>query len=389
MQMSNGILLPDYEKSILNLITSVLKKFNVESDYSELKELKKVMAKEYKNIVMIILDGMGENVLEHISPNGLFEKNKLCNVTSVFPSTTTAAMTTYYSGKLPIETGWIAWTQYFKEYGKYINVLAEEDDLTGEKLKTSDLKLSDIIGYKNIYEKILENNDDVQVVEIMPEYCNKRTKLTLSANNIDEVCYGISTICSSNKNKQFVFAYCDNPDSILHKNGCCSDEAKEFILMTEKRVEQLVNELRGTNTLLIISADHGHNDIKEKISIMDMPEIQECLIMPPSLESRTISFNVKENRKDDFEKEFKKKFDGKYILYNKEEFLKTGLMGNKKEHRKIDDFIGNYVAIAISDTIIALENYSNKERKRASEKKSTHCGLTRNEMEVPVIVFEI
>mgnify|MGYP007005519197 CR=1 FL=1 len=54
-----------------------------------------------------------------------------------------------------------------------------------------------------------------------------------------------------------------------------------------------------------------------------------------------------------------------------------------------DDFIGNYVAIAVSDTIIALENYSNMERKRKSEKKSTHCGLTRNEMLVPVIAFEI
>lgn len=387
--MANEILLPNYEKSILNLITSVLKKYNVESDYSELRELKGIINKEYNNVVMLILDGMGENVLSYNSPNGLFEKNKLCNITSVFPSTTTAAMTTYYSGKPPIETGWIAWTQYFKEYGKYINVLAEEDDLSGEKFKTNNLKIEDIIGYRPIYEKIAEKNKDVQVCEIMPEYCRKKTELTISANTIDEVCYGISTICSCSKKKKFVFAYCDNPDSILHKNGCYSKEAKDFIIMAENRVKQLIDELRGTNTLLIISADHGHNDIKEKVSILDLPEIEECLIMPLSLEARAISFNVKDDRKQEFENKFTKRFKEKYILYTKKDFIESGLMGKGNQHKKIDDFIGNYIAIAISDTIIALENYSNLERKRASEKKSTHCGLTRNEMEVPVIVFEI
>ena len=46
--MSNEILLPNYEKSILNLITSVLKKYDVESDYSELNELKEIINKEYE-----------------------------------------------------------------------------------------------------------------------------------------------------------------------------------------------------------------------------------------------------------------------------------------------------------------------------------------------------
>ena len=387
--MMNEIMLPNYEKSILNLITSVLKKYNVESDYSELSELKEVISKDYDNVVMLILDGMGENVLSYHSPDGIFERNKLCDVTSVFPSTTTAAMTTYYSGRPPIETGWIAWTQFFKEYGKYVNVLAEEDDLSGERLDQSSLKIADIIGYKSIYERILEKNDDVQVCEIMPEYCRKKTKLTISANNIDEVCHGISTICSCNKKKNFVFAYCDNPDGILHKTGCGSKETKEFIEMAEKRVGQLIEELRGSNTLLIISADHGHNDIKERVSILDLPEIEDCLIMPPSLEARAISFNVKADRRQDFVREFNKRFKDEYVLYSKDEFIGSGLMGSGVQHAKVDDFIGDYVAIAVADTIIALENYSNVERKRASEKRSTHCGLTRNEMEVPVIVFEI
>ena len=45
---------------------------------------------------------------------------------------------------------------------------------------------------------------------------------------------------------------------------------------------------------------------------MDMPEIEDCLIMPPSLEARAISFNVKEDRKQDFENEFNKRFKDTY-----------------------------------------------------------------------------
>ena len=383
------LMLPNYKNSILNLISSILKKYNVDTQYSELTQIRNIINKDFDNIVLVVLDGMGDNILKKNGSEGIFYNNKICTITSVFPTTTTAAMTTYYSGKPPIETGWIAWTQYFKEYGKYIDVLPEIDDSNGEKIKVKGKRIKDIIGYKNIYEKILEKNPKLTVCEIVPSYCKKKTKLTISANNIEEMCNGILTLCTRKDRKNFIFAYSDNPDDIIHKNGCYSDETKKFIKDTEKYFKKLINDLKGTNTLLMISADHGHNDIKEKISILDLPEIQECLIMPPFLESRMISFFVKSEKKKKFEEEFNKKFKNKYILYNKKDFLDSGMMGYGKKHNKIDDFIGDYIAIAISDSIIVLENYFDRELKGKNEKKSTHCGLTKNEMEVPLIVFEI
>ena len=50
--MNNKIMLPNYNKSILNLITSILKKYNVASDFPELTEIKEVMNKDYNNIVL-------------------------------------------------------------------------------------------------------------------------------------------------------------------------------------------------------------------------------------------------------------------------------------------------------------------------------------------------
>ena len=98
------IVLPNYEHSILNTVTSILKYYNVETKHKSLKNLDERLSKKYRNVVLIILDGMGDNILKDISENGFFRKNKLDCVTSVFPSTTSAAITTYYSGKPPYET---------------------------------------------------------------------------------------------------------------------------------------------------------------------------------------------------------------------------------------------------------------------------------------------
>ena len=102
--MNNEIVLPNYE--------------HVETEHKSLESLDKELEKKYRNVVFIILDGMGEQILNRMSPRGYFNSNKADCVTSVYPSTTTAALTTYYAGRPPYETGWIAWSQYFKEYGR-------------------------------------------------------------------------------------------------------------------------------------------------------------------------------------------------------------------------------------------------------------------------------
>ena len=100
----NGVVFPDYKNSILNLISSILKYYNVDTKYNGINELDSGLEKKYKNVVLIILDGLGDKILSNISPNGFFIQNRKRKITSVFPSTTVAAMTTYYSGKPPIET---------------------------------------------------------------------------------------------------------------------------------------------------------------------------------------------------------------------------------------------------------------------------------------------
>lgn len=380
----NEIIFPNYEHCILNTINSVLRFYNVETKYNGLPELDEKLKHKYKNVVLILLDGMGEHVLKHISPAGFFVKNELTKVTSVCPSTTTAAITTYYSGKPPIETGWIAMSQYFKEYGRAMEMLRKVDSYTHEPVKNTGIDAFDLISYTPIYEQIEKASPQVKAYEINPKFCDSRSKRNINADNIEIMCDSIKALCN-NDDENFIFAYSDRPDTILHKYGCKSKEVSEFVLDTETKIEKLCSELKGTNTLVIISADHGHKDIEKVYNVIDIDEIQDCVIMPPSLESRAVTFWVKDDKKEKFEKYFKDNLEKEFMLFTKEEFLAKNFLGYGEKHPKIDDFIGNYIAISIDGAILKLGTNISKPK---AEKKSTHCGFTVDEMEVPVIVIE-
>ena len=376
---------PDYNNSILNLITSILKYYNVETKHDSLKVLDEKLEKKYRNIVFIVLDGMGEHILKSISPNGYFMKNNIKCITSVFPSTTTAALTTYYSGKPPFESGWIAWSQYFKEYGRAIDMLSHKESYLKEDISKAKINVFEsVVNYEPIFNRIENASKETKAYEITPEYSDRRSKRSLRANNLTEICDNIKLICKNKDENNFIFAYSDNPDGLLHKYGCASLEAKEMVIDAEKQIEKLREEL-PEDTLIIISADHGHKDITKVYDLLEYPQIQDCLIMPASLESRAIAFWVKEDKKQEFEKLFNKEFSEDFLLLSKEEVLKKHILGYGDKHKKIDDFIGDYLAISISNSIIRLQTYLADGK---PVKKSTHCGLTKEEMEVPLIVIE-
>lgn len=382
--MKTEIIMPNYEHSILNTITSILKYYNVNTPYSSLEILDNKLNKKYKNVILLILDGMGSHLLEKLSPDGYFNKNQIDCVTSVYPSTTTAALTTYYSGKPPYETGWIGWSQYFKEYGRTIDMFSHKESYLGQLPNYSRLNVfENIMSYSTIFDKIEESSRNVKAYEVTPLYSERRSNRTLTADNLDELIDHINILCQT-PDEKFIMAYSDNPDGLLHKFGTTSLEVQSFILSAEEKIKKLYNEL-PKDSILIISADHGHKDVEKAYTLLDYPEIQECLIIPASIESRFIAFWVKENMKKEFEERFNKIFEDEFILLTKEEFLDKHFLGFGKKHPKIDDFLGNYVALSISTSMIRIESFLAEGK---PIKKSTHCGLSKEEMEVPVIVIE-
>ena len=380
------IVMPNYEHCILGTISSILKYYNVETKHKSSEKLDAILnEKKYKNVIFLILDGLGEHILNPISPNGYLKQHQIDLVTSVYPSTTTAALTTYYSGMPPYETGWIAWSQYFKEYGRALDMFSHNESYMREPLKKP---LMDVfkttMKYESVFEKIEKASPDVKAYEIEPEYAERRALRSIDADTLDELIMNINDLCQA-PNRKFILAYCDNPDSTLHKYGTTSEEAKNFILDAENKIQEMCNNF-DEDTLLIISADHGHKDIEKAYTLLDYPEIQECLIMPAYLESRVLTFWVKENMRETFVERFNSVFENEFWLMTREEFLdKYHFLGYGEKHPKIDDFIGHYMALSTSGGMIRLETFLAEGK---PVKKSTHCVLSKEEMEVPVLVIK-
>ncbi len=380
-----NIVMPNYNHSILSTITSILKYYNVETPHNGSPKLdQKLTQKQYKNVVFILLDGLGEHILNNVSKNGYLNTHKIDCVTSVYPSTTTAALTTYYSGKPPYETGWIAWSQYFKEYGRCIDMLSRRESYEHSEIENPLMDVfKNVVNYESIFKRIEKASPDVVTYELKPDYADALSDHFIIANDINTITNNIKNLCKDN-GKKFIFAYSDNPDKLLHQFGTKSIEVKDFILDTENKINAMIDEL-DEETIVIISADHGHKDIKKAYTLLDYPAIQECLIMPPFLESRVISFFVKPDMHEEFQKRFNETFKEEFWLMSKQEFLVDHqMLGEGTKHPKIDDFIGDYVALSMKDSMIRIETYLAPGK---PVKSSTHCGLSKEEMEVPLIVL--
>ncbi len=178
--------------------------------------------------------------------------------------------------------------------------------------------------------------------------------------------------------RKYVYAYWNQPDAIMHKTGCRSEQTKEAIRAIDRSVEELCREL--SDTLIIVIADHGHIDTRHYF-ISDSPDIQSMLVRPVSLEGRAAVFYVKDEEKKRFPKAFRKAYGEDFLLLPRDKVLRSGLFGSGSMNTRFMDSIGDFLAIAVSDATIINSHIS-------THLKSNHAGLTEAEMNIPLILVE-
>ncbi len=98
------------------------------------------------------------------------------------------------------------------------------------------------------------------------------------------------------------------------------------------------------------------------------------------MEPRATNFFVKPLMKKKFKKVFNAKYGDEFLLHTKEELYASGLLGFGTKHQLLDDFIGDYVAISIGNKMFNFKEHSRF--------LGHHAGLTKEEMEVPLIIFK-
>ncbi len=354
----------NYNECLTNLACSVQKYFGLAPKHNTLPFLDEILEREKpKKVVLVLLDGMGANILERTLPeNSFFRQNLVRNLTSVFPATTTAATTSVRTGLNPVEHGWLGWNMYIKPIDKIITLF-----LNSEKGKDGEI-CEDFLGVK---DKLVSNT----IVDEMNENGNCAAEFfpfgENAYKNLDDMIEKVKASSS-----QYVYAYDDEPDHTMHDFGPDDNRVKDLILERNDKIEKLCSELK--DTLVIVTADHGHLKI-EHVFLKNYPEFLDLLERTTSLEQRAVSFKVKSGKNAEFEKAFSELFGKDFRLYKKSEVIESGLFGDGNPNEFFEDAIGDYLAVA--------EN-SNKALVAEGEEVlvSHHAGCSDDEVLVPLIV---
>lgn len=364
---------PDYDNSILSVTSSILKYYGYDNGHKTLEVLDKKLENKYKNIVLMIFDGMGvSSIKEHLRDTDFLMKYYLGPISSVCPSTTACAIPTIESGKTPIEHSWLGWDMYFKEYDSNITVFKNTYQDSNEKISDCNVAQK-YLKYDNIFD-IIKN---VTKGEVTTHDISKYSDTDEFVFSCEEMLQKVRII-AQNDVKDFIYTYLEEPDSVMHALGVEHEYVKENIRYINSLTCELAEIL--DDSLIIIMADHGLVNTST-LYLENYPKIQDMLIRRPSIESRAINFYVKEEFKDVFPTEFNKIFGKDFMLLSKNEILEKELFGKGNKNPRIDEVVGDYIAFAITDKAIEWE-------KGGLNLEARHAGLTKEEMEVPLFVID-
>ncbi len=368
MSASAEIVWPDYQCCGVNLAASILAHYGVQSGHTTLPVLDSYLKRGYRNVVLLILDGLGATTLEESFPeNSFLKKRRISEMSAVFPSTTTAATTSFRTGLTPAEHGWLGWTLYFKEIGKSVDIFSNREQFTGEMAAefhaaSSLLKVKDItkiITAKGQAEGTAISAHDKIYAADMPQLISR----------ILESC--------RKPGRHYVYAYFGEPDASMHTSGIHSRESHEVLNLLDAQIEELAMKL-PEDTLLVVTADHGLIDTEPAI-IEEQADVMRMLVRPPVMEPRAAAMYVKEEYIEYFPDVFNAAFGRDFLLLDSLKALDRGLFGEGRRREGLIDLLGNYVAIAVGSRALY--------QKRALQHLiRMHAGLTRREMRVPLII---
>ena len=365
---------PDYDHCILSISNTLLRYYGAPAKECRLPKLDDALKTNPKNVVFMILDGMGIDMMQHqLSRFSFLRRHIKDKISSVFPPTTVAATTTYYSGLEPIEHGWLGWAPYFKHLNRPVEMYTNKDYYTGEPVGE---KVSDRIPYQHIFERIKSVNSAVQTTQFYPSTIDPE-----GAPDFQAMCDRILKQ-SKESGEQFIVAYWADPDHTSHGFGPYSKEIKDVLKDLNAKVKDLCAQLK--DTLVIISADHGHIENNNEVMVDNYPVLVDCLAAPLGLDMRAQSVVLKPGKEEQFVQLFNKYLKPDFMLIKSEDAVTNGLFGKGQPHPMAKDILGDYLIIAKTEKTL-IQRFPNDTYKRLL---GAHSGLTNREMIVPLILIK-
>lgn len=378
---------PDYDGgSIVNLMSSLAT--GLGSYQSALPATALLPADEVRAaacVVLFIIDGLGDDYLAGQDCAPHLRAARRGRLTSVFPSTTASAITTFLTGDAPAQHGVTGWHMYLRELGTVTTILPGRARFGGASLGEAGIDLPALLGNRPFAERL-----DADVAFVMPRDIADSTYTLAHCAGAPVSAYGelpelfgaVEAAVASGAG--YVHAYFPDLDAIGHRFGMGSDTAAELLARVDAEFGACCARLSGSNTLLVVTADHGQVDTTTGDWVIVDPgdEVADCLRIPLCGEPRAAYAYPVPGRGDELVAKLTARFGSADCVVDARGWRDAGWFGPGVPHPELASRTGDLLVLPSAHR--AVKDWLPGERRFGVT--GTHGGVTAAEMGVPLLI---
>lgn len=380
--------LPDYRGgSIVNLMSSFIQAGNgVSPLHPRLAGLDPLALREHRNMILMVLDGLGYEFLIRREA-GVLRAHLEGKLTSVFPSTTASAITTYLTGDAPQQHAITGWFMYFRELGAVMTVLRGSPRFGGVDLSRSGIDAERLFDHVPIANRMGVPTYLVTPRDIAYSDFNMSHKGCADVHiyaSLSQMFATTASIVRARPTRKFIYCYWPGLDHTGHSHGIGSRQAATHYQDVDAAFGEFLDSIQGTGTMVVVTADHGMIDVSDadNIELDDHPDLAETLALPLCGERRVAYCYVKPGRREAFEQYVTAELGEHAHMRASRELIDNGYFGAGDPHPRLHERVGDYTLIMKQRFVI--KDWLPGEARHVQI--GVHGGISDAEMYVPLIV---
>lgn len=365
----------------------------------------------YKKIVTFIIDGFGYNHFtqyhQHLSFfNRLQERGEVYPITSVFPSTTPAALTTIYTGLTPQEHGLPEWTVYFEEFDAIIEPLLFRKQKTGarDSLVQVGGKPEMLFAGNTIFSQLGSANISCYNFIFQEYFPSTYSTAAFTGSHVQTFKNGLDLMAKlraaieASSGPAYFFVYWSAIDSAEHSHGPHSLQhthaLAEFSDIVEKEFLQKIKPAAAEDTLFMLSADHGQTAIRGEdiLYLGKYVYLNDSYLRAKSGHSifptgapHDVFLFIDPVNFDQILQLLNRDLEGKAEVLTTSEAISRGLFGVGTPIKRFINRIGNILILPYPGVHIWYEHFPPE----TFQQLGTHGGLSEEEMIVPLAMANL
>ena len=364
---------------------------------------------DYDVVVLFLVDGFGWRFFEkfqqmpflrRLTASGTVEK-----LTSQFPSTTAAHVTTIHTGQPVGQSGVYEWFYYEPQLDRMIAPLlfSYAGDEKRETLR-GNIKANRLYPSQTLYQELKTLGIGSHVFGVRDytpsTYSNVVTKGAKlhSFKTLPEALVNLGSLLNSSKAPAYINFYFENIDSTCHKYGPTAlqteAEIEAYLLIMDYFFSRIFPNKK--KILFLMTADHGASEVDPETTIFlntddHFKGVERFFktnrngeLLVPAGSARDMFLYVEDELLDEAQEFFWKRLEGKAEVVKSTWLMENGFFGSEISP-KFRERIGNLIILPYRFESVWWYEKDKFEQRFYGH----HGGLTPQEMEIPYITLEI